>query len=72
MLEVERVRGYTISDGDVTAGIASLGPPIRDASGSVIAALSVSGLRDEVLGLASLPALLLDSADEVSRAMGAR
>jgi DNA-binding IclR family transcriptional regulator len=70
VLAAERDRGYTISDGDVTAGIASLGAPVRDESGAVVAALSVSGLRDDVLGSEELPGMLLAGAEEVSRAMG--
>jgi DNA-binding IclR family transcriptional regulator len=43
-------RGYAISDGDVTPGIAAVGVPVFDHTGSICAAVSVSGLRESVLG----------------------
>jgi IclR family acetate operon transcriptional repressor len=39
-----RRRGYVVSDQDVTVGIAAVGAPVRDHSGQVVAAISVSGL----------------------------
>lgn len=49
---IERVRelGYSISDEDVTTGIGSVGAPIFDHTGATVAAVSISGLVDQILG----------------------
>jgi DNA-binding IclR family transcriptional regulator len=72
VLADERKNGYTISDGDVTPGIAALGAPILDHSGAVAAALSVSGLREEVVGADAdrVRLLVLEGGIEISTAMG--
>ena len=44
-----RSSGYSISDEDVTVGIAALGVPVHDRTGDVAWALSVAGLRGEIL-----------------------
>ncbi|MFC7752440.1 IclR family transcriptional regulator [Tsukamurella soli] len=49
-LEEIRAAGLVISDNNVTPGIAAIGAPIFDHYGRVAASLSVSGLRDGVLG----------------------
>jgi DNA-binding IclR family transcriptional regulator len=49
-IEQVRHRGYAISDGDVTPGIAALGAPVFDHRGELAAAVSISGLRSQVLG----------------------
>jgi DNA-binding IclR family transcriptional regulator len=72
-LTEERDQGYCVSDGQVTNGIASLGAPILDHRGAVLAAVSVSGLRDEVVGDAHADLvrdLVTSGADAISRAMG--
>lgn len=73
VLVADRARGITISDGDVTPGIASLGAPIYDLRGRVHAALSVSGLRDEVIGADAelVESLVRAGAGDISRALGA-
>lgn len=48
-LQAIRDRGYSISDEDLTTGIAAIGAPIRDAAGEVVAALSLSGARASIL-----------------------
>ncbi len=64
-------RGYAVSDGDIRLGIASIGVPIRDHTGSVVAALSVGGLRPSILGDENATATLVrDGAERVSRALG--
>jgi len=45
-----RDRGYSRSDEDVTLGVASLGSPIFNHRGELVAAMSISGLRDTVIG----------------------
>ena len=49
--DIARIRsvGYSVSDGDVTPGIASLGAPVFNHRGEVQGALSLSGLRGQVL-----------------------
>lgn len=72
VLARERAEGVTVSDGDVTAGIAALGAPVFNFRGEVCAALSASGLRDEIVGsgVDHLKTLIREGAAEVSRAMG--
>jgi DNA-binding IclR family transcriptional regulator len=45
-----RETGSAISDEDLVPGIAAVGSPIRDASGSVVAALALAGTRASLLG----------------------
>ncbi|NQX16877.1 IclR family transcriptional regulator [Rathayibacter sp. VKM Ac-2857] len=68
-----RDRGYSISDGDVTPGIASLGAPVFNHRGELEGALSISGLRSTVLST-SVPTvdLVLEAAATSSRALGYR
>ena len=67
-----RRQGYSVSDGDVTVGIAALGAPIRDVRGTVTAALSISGVRETILGdrAEEMVALVTSAADAVSIALG--
>ncbi len=48
-LDEIRARGYSISDQDVTRGIVSIGAPILDARGKIVAAISLSGLREQIV-----------------------
>ena len=50
VIDQVRRRGYAVSDGDVTPGIAALGAPVFNHRGDLVAAISVSGLRAQVLG----------------------
>jgi DNA-binding IclR family transcriptional regulator len=70
--EQSRAAGYTISDEDVTPGIAALGAPVFDHAGNVAAAISVSGLRSQVLGdrTEANIALIREAAAAVSGALG--
>jgi DNA-binding IclR family transcriptional regulator len=73
LLEKARYDGYTISDEDVTVGIASVGAPIFDHTGQVHAAISVGGLRAAVLGDGEgehAVQLVTEGAAEISRKMG--
>ncbi|MFD0996610.1 DNA-binding IclR family transcriptional regulator [Pseudoclavibacter chungangensis] len=45
-----RERGYALSDGDVTPGVAALGVHVRDDTGALLGAISVAGVRDEIMG----------------------
>lgn len=70
-LRAVREQGYAVSDGDIRLGIASIGAPIRDHSGAVVAALSVGGLRPSILDdEAGTADRVLACAARVSRALG--
>jgi DNA-binding IclR family transcriptional regulator len=66
-----RDNGYSLSDGDVTPGIASIGAPIFNHRGELEAAISISGLRAEVIET-SVPTIRLvqEAAANVSRSLG--
>jgi DNA-binding IclR family transcriptional regulator len=72
--DIEQVRhdGFAVSDGDVTPGIAALGAPVFNHRGELEAAVSISGLRSQILGAARATnvALITSCAREVSRALG--
>ncbi len=72
LLEEARHRGYDISDEDVTVGIASVGAPVFDHTGSVRAALSVGGMRSALMddGGEKAVKLVTEGAREVSRRLG--
>ena len=73
--DIARIRatGYSVSDADVTPGIASLGAPVFNHRGEVQGALSLSGLRGQVLNPASVDdtiELLRLAAGKASAALG--
>ena len=43
-------RGYAVSDGDVTPGVAALGAPVFNHRHELVAAISISGLRLQIVG----------------------
>lgn len=68
-----RATGYSVSDADVTPGIASLGAPVFNHRGEVQGALSLSGLRGQVLNPASVEdtiEVLRRAAAKASAALG--
>lgn len=68
-----RARGFAISDGDITPGVAALGTPVFDHSGQIVASISVGGLREHILDdgvRESTIAAILDCAREASLALG--
>lgn len=66
-----RERGYAISDEGVTLGIAAVGVPVYNHRGEPEAAISVIGLRLQLLGdLAVTARLVLAAAAETSAALG--
>jgi len=72
ILEDVREHGVSISDEDVTVGVAALGVPVFDYLGNVRAALSISGVRPVILGSQSqeIRELLVEGGREISRALG--
>jgi DNA-binding IclR family transcriptional regulator len=72
-LEAIRRDRLSVSDEDVTPGIAALGAPVFDHHGDVVGALSISGVREAILGEESAPRireLIANGAVEVSRGLG--
>lgn len=68
-----RETGCVVSDEDVVPGVASLGAPLRDHGGEVVAAISIAGPRPTILDDAGRTReLLLDTCAGVSRALGWR
>ena len=68
-----REAGYVVSDEDVVPGVASLGAPLRDHDGEVVAAISIAGPRPTILDAAGRTReLLLDTCAGVSRSLGWR
>lgn len=71
LIDVTRARGYSISDGDVTPGVAAIGAPIFNHRGELEASISISTLREQLM---SEPATMADtvraSATAISIAMG--
>jgi IclR family KDG regulon transcriptional repressor len=67
-----RRRGYSISVGDVTPGVAALGACIRDRKGHAVAALSIGGLSSDMSAerQSEMAAALIDGALTVSRRLG--
>jgi DNA-binding IclR family transcriptional regulator len=66
-----RLRGYSISDEDVTAGIGAIGAPILGPDGIAVAALSFGGLRQHVLPpRPAHVACLLQACQEISTRLG--
>jgi DNA-binding IclR family transcriptional regulator len=72
--DIENVRraGFAVSDGDVTPGIAALGAPVYNHRGELEAAISISGLRGQILGATRERniELITSSARAVSAALG--
>ena len=68
-----RTRGYLLTTDEVIAGAATVAAPVRDASGQVMAVLSVSAptMRMRPPRPRSLLPLVLDAAAKLSRALGA-
>jgi IclR family transcriptional regulator, KDG regulon repressor len=68
-----RTRGYLLTTDEVIAGAATVAAPVRDASGQVVAVLSVSAptMRMRPPRPRSLLPLVLDAAAKLSRALGA-
>ena len=67
-----RQRGYSISTNEFIIGARSIGVPIRDFSGRVIAALGIGGTVDTLPDeeISRMAALAMANADEISRRLG--
>jgi DNA-binding IclR family transcriptional regulator len=71
-LEETRARGYAINRGEFRVGVCGLGVPVRDRTGSVVAAIGVWGADKNILGprREELAQLAMAAARDVSRALG--
>jgi DNA-binding IclR family transcriptional regulator len=71
-LALVRERGYAWAIGEVEEGLNAVAAPVREASGQVIAAVSVSGpaYRVAVDRLADLGALTIAAAEQISGRLG--
>ncbi|HET6501750.1 MAG TPA: IclR family transcriptional regulator [Amycolatopsis sp.] len=68
--EVRRT-GVSVSDGDLVNGVAAVGAPIYNHTGRLVASLSASGLREEILDPDSrVIDVVTEGAREVSLALG--
>lgn len=69
-----RERGHSISDEDVTVGIAAIGAPVLDYQGHVRASLSISGTKPAILDGATerMVQLTTAAAAEASESLGYR
>src|SRR5215469_9751489 len=68
-----RTRGYLMTTDEVVAGAATVAAPVRDASGQVVAVMSVSAptMRMRPPRPRALLPMVLDAAAKLSRALGA-
>jgi DNA-binding IclR family transcriptional regulator len=71
-LEEVRRRGYATANGEIEDGLNAVAAPVRDASGQVVAAVSVSGpsYRLKARRVVGLAALAVDAAAKVSERLG--
>jgi DNA-binding IclR family transcriptional regulator len=67
-----RERGYSVSWEDVTLHACALGTPVRDATGEVVAAVSISGIvqRFSAERLPGLIRSVMELGEELSRRLG--
>ncbi|MFI8595557.1 IclR family transcriptional regulator [Microbacterium sp. NPDC078428] len=71
MTDETRERGYSISDGDVTPGIAALGAPLFNHRGELEASISISSWRQPILAEPDrMAAEVTAAAERISRALG--
>lgn len=68
-----RTRGYLVTSDEIVAGAVSVAAPVRDASGQVVAALSISApsMRMRPPRPRALVPVVVDAANKLSQALGA-
>jgi DNA-binding IclR family transcriptional regulator len=73
-LDDVRTRGYATAVDELEIGLAAVAAPVRDASGEVLASISISGptFRLDAGGLPDIAQAVMNAAHEVSRRLGWR
>jgi DNA-binding IclR family transcriptional regulator len=73
-LEHARKKGYVVSPDDLLPGVTAIGAPVLDASGGVVAGLSVTGTNDRLRGRHRTEAIahVVRAAAQVSQLLGHR
>jgi DNA-binding IclR family transcriptional regulator len=73
-LEQVRIDGYSIDDEESEVGMRGIAAPIRDMTGSVVAAVGVGGPTQRLTkkSLRSIASLLVSSAESISTRLGFR
>jgi DNA-binding IclR family transcriptional regulator len=68
-----RAKGFAVSDGDVTPGVAAVGAPVFNHRGEIEAAISISGLRSQIMESSAFgPSEVVKLAMAASAALGFR
>jgi len=72
-LRAERQQGYAVASEEIEVGLTSLGVPVRNVQGHLVAAINVSGPTPRMTGrLESTAKLLLTAGAAVTKALGTR
>jgi DNA-binding IclR family transcriptional regulator len=71
MIEATRARGYSVSDEDVTPGVASIGAPVFNHRGELEGSISISNIREPIMSESGrMAAAVIEAARRVSGALG--
>ncbi len=71
MIEATRTRGYSVSDEDVTPGVAAVGAPVFNHRGELEGSISISSIREPIMNeLERMASAVTEAALSVSIAMG--
>lgn len=71
LVETTRARGYSLSDEDVTPGVAAVGAPVFNHRGELEGSVSISSIREPIISdLDSMAAAVIAAARSASVAMG--
>jgi len=63
--------GYAIDDEEEEIGVRCIGAPVRDRSGEVVAAISISGTKAQLENIPAKAAQVMNAAAALSRQVGA-
>jgi DNA-binding IclR family transcriptional regulator len=71
-LQESRTRGYAVNRGEFRVGVCGIGVPVRDRTGTVIAAIGVWGAEKNIIGprTEELAQMAIAAARDVSRDLG--
>ncbi|QFR01619.1 IclR family transcriptional regulator [Streptomyces phaeolivaceus] len=72
-LRAERRRGYAVASEEIEVGLTSVGVPVRNAHGHLLAVINVSGPTPRMIGrIEGVAKLLLSASTAISKALGTR